>query len=938
MVGLANGSLPAATKCISNMMPRPSLDNRDDDPAPFAPQQESVETLAWEALANTPDPLDAPNTHPAAGPTPDSAKSLDTAVGSQIGSYFISSHIQTCNFWAFYQATHVDDPSQFATLQVVHSVTSPDQFLAHFRGNSALRFAAGKHTNVPALLETGFTDSGQPYLVFEPVDGLPIDTYCDNLKLNIAERLKLFARVCDVVQFAHQHTVIHHDLKPSNIRITADGALMILNFGIANLLTIDTTASKSTLVPLDPGFTSPEQVMGEPLTTAVDIYALGAILYSLLTGRGPSRLENPSKNEALQAVCEQIAEKPSKAITRTFAVPESSTLHSDPATSTNISPSSQEIATARGTSVHRLVQTLSGDLDSITLMALRKEPSRRYASANQFADDIRCYQSGRPVRAHRDSQRYRLVKFVRRHTVLTTVAIVTLLTSLIGLLITTSALTSTRRDRDQAVNLSNEARRTIDQLFTHTTSNRLFDQLSLQPQRKTLLEDVKHFYQALLDQNPMGFSQPADHAEAASRLARISDSIEPPAVAAERYMRARDLWEKLAAEHATNQDYQEKLSSLLTDFATVLTSMKGKFDQALQSLHRARELINPLLTANPRSIPIRRLFATTFLNEALIFARQGHPDQAITSIDSALSMSTQLADDDPSSLDTQLLIANVYSAAGSILASKPAEQLEAVIACNKAVEIRQNILQEHPEFDEQAYCLACDQNDLGNLLQRTGQSDLALQTFRRSLDMFERLDQRYPKLRQYQLGRGIASNAIAERLRDRNEAAESLTIAQNARDLLLRLLAQYPQDPIVRLQLARSHNIIGRLLERSGLRAEALRSFQRAIDLYETMMPNLEPSNIYNLACNVSLSIPLIGQQPATAVSRATAPLQTKADQLRRSFYGDRAMQALRLASRGSALSSEMLETNTDLDPLRQRPDFSQLLKDVENQSLTNQK
>jgi tetratricopeptide (TPR) repeat protein len=367
-------------------------------------------------------------------------------------------------------------------------------------------------------------------------------------------------------------------------------------------------------------------------------------------------------------------------------------------------------------------------------------------------------------------------------------------------------------------------------------------------------------------------------------------------------------------------------------------SMNGRLDQALQSLHRARELTEPLLAANPQSIPIRRQASLISRNEALVLARQRHPNEAMTSINSALSIIARVGADDPNSIDTQLATASIDSCAGSILSSQAAELFEAVSAYEKAVETRQKVLKEHPEFDEQAYRLALDQIELGKLLQKGGQHDRALQTFHLALKLFERLDQRYPGLRQYLLGRGIVSNALAELLRERNEAAESLALAQNARDLLLRLLARHSRDSTIRTQLARSHNLVGRLLERSGLRTEALHSFQRAIDLYETMMPNLEPSYIYDLACNISLCIPLIGPHPEPGSSKPASTPQTKSDQRRRDFYGDRAIQTLRLAGRGGVLSTEILETNTDLDPLRQRPDFARVLKDVENQSITNQK
>ena len=270
------------------------------------------------------------------------------------------------------------------------------------------------------------TEEGRSYLVMEYVDGHWIDQYCDSYRLDIPSRLKLFQQVCEAVHFAHQHAVIHGDLKPSNILVTGDGILKLTDFGIADTLYpmcddaentgIDATGhlTRTSEIVLTPEYASPEQVEGESVTTATDIYVLGIVLYLLLTGRLPYHVETGSTSEILQAICEQVPEKPSQSVVRltgrwlnssgdttTMAVPLLSSKQStETAAHSMLTPqllTLGEIAMARGTTPKQLTRILAGDLDAIVLMALHKEPARRYASAAQFADDVHCYLEGLPV-------------------------------------------------------------------------------------------------------------------------------------------------------------------------------------------------------------------------------------------------------------------------------------------------------------------------------------------------------------------------------------------------------------------------------------------------------------------------------------------------------------------------------------------------------------
>ena len=274
--------------------------------------------------------------------------------------------------------------------------------------------AAIDHPNIASLFDGGTTEDGRPYFAMEYIDGQRIDEYCDTQRLSVRERLVIFQSVCAAVQFAHQNLVVHRDIKPGNILVTADGVPKLLDFGIAKLLsplmasaTMDPT--RTGLRMMTPEYASPEQILGEPITTASDIYTLGVLLYKLLTGHRPYRFEKGHAHEISRAICEEEPLRPSVVVTREEEITTTGR------TAKKITP--ETVGKARSSNTEKLRRELAGDLDTIVLTALRKEPQKRYASAEQFSEDIRRHLEGLPVKARRGSTLYRASKFVNRHRV-----------------------------------------------------------------------------------------------------------------------------------------------------------------------------------------------------------------------------------------------------------------------------------------------------------------------------------------------------------------------------------------------------------------------------------------------------------------------------------------------------------------------------------------
>ena len=329
--------------------------------------------------------------------------------GYRLGPYEFERRIGRGGMGAVWLATRHDHEYQKkVAIKMVKPGMDSQEILRRFRTERQV-LANLQHPNIAHLIDGGSTPEGLPYLVMEYVDGKPIDQYCEKGKRPISERLQLFRAVCAAVQFAHQNLVVHRDIKHSNILVTADGTPKLLDFGIAKLLrpdpgTFDPAQTRPGMRPMTIDYASPEQVMGEPITTASDVYSLGVLLFRLLTGKTPYGPDARTREALQQAICQTEPLRPSSVI-----------LADEKSTVPDATQKMEAIDESRTKARKRLRKKLTGDLDSIVLMALRKEPHQRYASAAQFSEDIGRYLAGEPVIARLHTPGYRISKFIQRN-------------------------------------------------------------------------------------------------------------------------------------------------------------------------------------------------------------------------------------------------------------------------------------------------------------------------------------------------------------------------------------------------------------------------------------------------------------------------------------------------------------------------------------------
>ena len=331
---------------------------------------------------------------------------------SQVGRYELLEELGRGGMGVVYLARRVDGQlDRHVAVKLIRRWIDSEEVLQRFERERQV-LASLEHPGIARLIDGGMASDGRPYLVMEYVEGKPIDVWCDEQELSIDERLELFREVCAAVDAAHRSLVVHRDLKPSNILVTTEGRPKLLDFGIAKVLapTVDRDIEDPTRTRtrrLTPAYASPEQVRGEPITTASDTYSLGVTLYLLLTGHLPLRLTGLSPAEMERTVCEEIPPPPGVVVQRPLRG------HDESGAMREVSP--EEVCARRGATPQGLARHLNGDLGTIVLKALRKERERRYASATELAEDLRRFLAGLPVSAQPDTWRYLAKRFTRRN-------------------------------------------------------------------------------------------------------------------------------------------------------------------------------------------------------------------------------------------------------------------------------------------------------------------------------------------------------------------------------------------------------------------------------------------------------------------------------------------------------------------------------------------
>jgi serine/threonine protein kinase/tetratricopeptide (TPR) repeat protein len=697
-----------------------------------------------------------------------------TLLGRRLGAYEIVELIGIGGMGKVYRAFRADDAyRKQVALKVVRGGQDSGFVISRFKNERQI-LASLDHPNIARLLDGGTTEEGVPYFVMELIEGKTIDRYCNDNNLATAERLKLFLQVCSAVQLAHQRLIVHRDLKPGNILVTSDGVPRLLDFGIAKLLDPDTgEGSEPTLTltqfrAFTPGYASPEQIKGEPITTASDVYSLGVVLYELLTGCSPYGRSSRTPHEISRAVCDLEPVKPSTAIRRRSA-----------------SPRRGEPPVAGGES-NRLSRRLKGDLDNIILMALRKEPQRRYSSVEQFAQDIRRHLENLPVIARQDTAGYRASKFIARHKIGVATTAVFAIILLTALLVTVREARIAREQRARAERRFNDVRKLANSLMFEVHDS-IKDLPGATPARKLLVSRALEYLDSL-SQEANG--DPSLQRELAAAYDRVGDvlgysgaaNLGDYAGAAQSYAKALGIRESLAAANPTDLAVQTELADEYFrvagvlqntgDFAGSLKTLQqagpfmqriaaGRNDQKLQeriaglyyytgtALEKSRDfpgalqsyrtaaLIQEPIAVDPGANPFSRAHLVADYNGmAKMLTETGHLDESIPIAVKALGIMKQLSEANPTNATFREWLAEAYDISADLQVQKG--NLEPALDFDRrAQEIFKELHDEDPSNELAVENLAFNYLSVGEILVRQSRIAQGLQNIRAALAMVQ---------------------------------------------------------------------------------------------------------------------------------------------------------------------------------------------------------
>jgi non-specific serine/threonine protein kinase/serine/threonine-protein kinase len=459
--------------------------------------------------------------------------------GMSIGPYRIVQVIGEGGMGMVYQAVRVDDLyRKLVALKIVRRGLCSTVALRKFETERHI-LAHLDHPNIAKLLDGGATPDGQPYFVMDFIAGTPIDEHCDTERLPLRDRLKLFLTVCSAVQYAHQNFVVHRDIKPSNILVTPDGSIRLLDFGIAKLLDPEADAAAletpSVIQMMTPEYASPEQLLNEPVTTASDTWSLGVLLYVMLTGHRPFFFGSRSPQAIYEAIRDSAPRRPSSVVQCEEPGSGGRNLNLD------------AIARARrARTPDRLARELAGDLDNILLMALRREPERRYASVEQLAGDIERYLAGLPVTARDDTFTYRASRFVRRHKGAVATGGFAALALIAGTVATSWEAHQARIERERAERRFNDVRRVANSLL-FDLNDAIRDLPGAAPARQLILTKALEFFGNLEQDAGDDRSLRRELAMAYERVGDVQNQMEETRQAVGSYRKAIAIREKLAS-------------------------------------------------------------------------------------------------------------------------------------------------------------------------------------------------------------------------------------------------------------------------------------------------------------------------------------------------------------------------------------------------------
>ncbi len=715
--------------------------------------------------------------------------------------------------------------------------------------------AALTHPNIARLYGGGTSPEGRSYLVMEHIEGERLDQFCERKKLGVPERLALFRKVCAAVAYAHQNLVVHRDLKPANIRVTPEGEPKLLDFGIAKLLEPEGSGGTQGDVTvtlfgaMTPEYASPEQIKGEPITTASDVYSLGVLLYELLCGQRPfAHLKGRRADELARAVCEE-----------------------EPLRASTVALRSQVPSSAPHEPSARLRRLLAGDLDNIVAKALRKEPLRRYASAASLSDDIRRHCEGLPVTARRDTLAYRTGKFVRRNKTAVGAAVLVALALVGGLVATTLEARRANRRFEDVRRLARSILFDIEPLIADLPGNtparnvlvqralEYLDDLSREAEgRRDLQRELAAAYEKVGDvQGRPGQSNLGDFpgalssylkaralrralaaaghdAQARQELAECEEHTgviqwwsDQTAAAQSSYRDSLALWRALVAEHPREVKYRRGLASVLVRIADVL-SWNSQTAEAVATYQEALPILRAVVKADPQDSGLRLDLVRCLQDTADATKELADYDTALRDLAEAETLVEPLVQQEPNKETARRsLWYGLYLQTETLLARKAAARALEVVP--RMLALAEDLAKSDPQNSDARHDLAISHEAHAQALDQAHRWPEALEALQTAWSLDTRLAQDAPTNGTYLHSRGTYRATMAGIRLKLGQPAEAEADLCAAQDLLQAAINHDPDNLVPCQELIRLYDLRGDLCEGQTRPGEARQWFGRAL-------------------------------------------------------------------------------------------------------------
>lgn len=759
----------------------------------------------------------------------------------QIGPYKLLGQIGEGGMGTVWLAQQTSPIKRKVAIKLIKAGMDSQQFLARFEAERQA-LAMMDHPNIARVLDGGISADGRPYFAMEYVQGVPLTQYCDKEQLSVRDRLELFHSICSAVQHAHQKGIIHRDLKPSNILICIyDGKPVpkVIDFGLAkalhHTLTDKTLFTAHGVMVGTPLYVSPEQAEHNPdIDTRTDVYALGVILYELLTGSTPierERIKEAAFDEVLRMIKDVDPPRPSTRLSGSHDL--------------------KSVAAQRNIEPGRLTRAIAGDLDWVVMKALEKERARRYETANALAEDVRRHLADEPVSAGPPSAVYRLQKFLRRNraaVIATTMIAATLLLGIVG---TTAGFfwalsekksaedarlaeskakasaiksaDSAERERIRAEENFDAARQAVEQYLVSVTENEKLTEADFSDLRKELLQSAAPFFERLKDQNPGDVGVESSRANAFYRLASLQQESADLSDARANFEQAIVAYRRLENEYPDTPDYRLQRGRCHFGYGKLL-NYESDFESARIQWEESRSLLQSLAESHPQMADAKSMLALSIVALAALHREM---QDAIGQVPTAETLTTC----------RELL--------------------------SEAEEIQKKLVEEYPENADYRRELAATYNNTANVFAKLGDLDGAIQSLRQALAAFETIPT------QTSSSPVICHNNLAYFLTNAGQleaAKDELMLAQSKAE---RLVKEFPSIVHHQVQLGITYYRQGNVAAYHD-HEEALEWYDRAEEVLSSVLnqhPNHSEasSRLFNVDWNRAESLYALGRYSEAA-------------------------------------------------------------------------